>query len=529
MKKNTALFAFFIASFLICTTGFVNAQQNRLKERWLTSFGISFGIEPGVQVANRVITNSAGEALFAGSGECAIQPKQGGQEESCMQLLEAEYLLPDGYDGNLEAQIFGDLSPQGDLIGLPYWLYSCDPSFTGDGEDLIVTSDDSRVCLGGTCFGAFDDECLEFAGVASRAFMRVFDANQNEINTFTFPPTGADGEPCSPPLAEGRAVAIDKFSDNLDLIYVVGPNRVSGNSFVARYYYFNGTVEFLDSFEFNSNDGSPITANDVFVDSEHNVYVAGASTGNFDNSNDPNSGNGADVFVVKFNYLLVEQWRKQIDIDTPTVTSGKLNVNAIVVDDDGMVFVGGSTEIVSFPSAGPYLFKFDQSDLMLPVHSYIEGDTAITVPIFADNSEGHIEDLVIDVKGNTLAVGRVVKDQADDDRCGTIINFKNNLDGSFEFRWEHEIEDAPGYGMHIDRVTQEILVSGKKEDDRAFVGRYVLLGDVNCDGAVDQLDVDPFVVKLGSGTYCLKADVNCDGILSGLDSEPFVNLITTSN
>ena len=50
----------------------------------------------------------------------------------------------------------------------------------------------------------------------------------------------------------------------------------------------------------------------------------------------------------------------------------------------------------------------------------------------------------------------------------------------------------------------------------------VLFGDVNRDGAVNGLDVDPFVGVLLNGPYKPEADMNEDGEINGLDVEPFV-------
>jgi uncharacterized protein YjbI with pentapeptide repeats len=45
----------------------------------------------------------------------------------------------------------------------------------------------------------------------------------------------------------------------------------------------------------------------------------------------------------------------------------------------------------------------------------------------------------------------------------------------------------------------------------------VLLGDVNLDGTVNGLDVDPFVDVLVHGRYQPEADMNWDGVVNGLD------------
>jgi hypothetical protein len=48
------------------------------------------------------------------------------------------------------------------------------------------------------------------------------------------------------------------------------------------------------------------------------------------------------------------------------------------------------------------------------------------------------------------------------------------------------------------------------------------LGDVNGDGVVNGLDVDPFVDVLLNGPYQTEADMNEDGDVNGLDVDPFV-------
>ena len=58
------------------------------------------------------------------------------------------------------------------------------------------------------------------------------------------------------------------------------------------------------------------------------------------------------------------------------------------------------------------------------------------------------------------------------------------------------------------------------------IGSAVLLGDVNQDGVVNLLDVDPFVAVLTSGGFQLEADVNQDGQVNLLDVDPFVALLS---
>lgn len=53
-----------------------------------------------------------------------------------------------------------------------------------------------------------------------------------------------------------------------------------------------------------------------------------------------------------------------------------------------------------------------------------------------------------------------------------------------------------------------------------------ILGDVNCDGTVDLLDVSPFVNVIISGDFEPKADINQDGTVDLLDVDPFIDLLS---
>ena len=55
----------------------------------------------------------------------------------------------------------------------------------------------------------------------------------------------------------------------------------------------------------------------------------------------------------------------------------------------------------------------------------------------------------------------------------------------------------------------------------------VLPGDVNLDGQLDLLDVQPFVALLDAGAFQIEADVNNDGLVNLMDVAQFVNLLAT--
>ena len=60
----------------------------------------------------------------------------------------------------------------------------------------------------------------------------------------------------------------------------------------------------------------------------------------------------------------------------------------------------------------------------------------------------------------------------------------------------------------------------------AYGNTKILLGDVNCDGAINLLDVTPFVAAISNQVFVDKADINQDGAVNLLDIGPFIDLLT---
>ena len=61
---------------------------------------------------------------------------------------------------------------------------------------------------------------------------------------------------------------------------------------------------------------------------------------------------------------------------------------------------------------------------------------------------------------------------------------------------------------------------------RLIVSEALLMGDINCDGAVNLLDVAPFVDLISNGLFSAKADFDGDGTVNLLDVGPFVDALS---
>jgi hypothetical protein len=87
-----------------------------------------------------------------------------------------------------------------------------------------------------------------------------------------------------------------------------------------------------------------------------------------------------------------------------------------------------------------------------------------------------------------------------------------NPDGWWELYLIFQGEDQSG----------AVMVTTTIDNVRFTGGSDILLGDVNLDGEVNGLDVDPFVDVLLNGPYQGEADMDGNGEVNGLDVDPFV-------
>ena len=105
----------------------------------------------------------------------------------------------------------------------------------------------------------------------------------------------------------------------------------------------------------------------------------------------------------------------------------------------------------------------------------------------------------------------VLADYAEDD-SNPLSAFRMEISEAVFFEDDH----SHGY-----RFTMPGAENNHPELVLAFASDS-LLGDMNLDGVVNGLDVDPFVDVLLNGSYQTEADMNEDQVVNGLDVDPFV-------
>lgn len=141
----------------------------------------------------------------------------------------------------------------------------------------------------------------------------------------------------------------------------------------------------------------------------------------------------------------------------------------------------------------------------------------------ADGMVGGVDDEIVGVRTDTLDYS-VVSEYAwrftepmvfDWDGLNTRFRFAiTGIDGNLRFK-QRSINESPSEQGGI-----TMSVAGNMGADK------VLLGDVNMDGSVDLLDVQPFVELVSTGGFLAEGDINEDGFVDLLDVQPFVQLLS---
>ena len=337
---------------------------------------------------------------------------------------------------------------------------------------------------------------------------------------------------------------------NADTGLIAPVGTSSSSSSAARSASYNGQFVAVGSFTDAYRWSEDLGLQDL------GSIIGGSGASVQDISSDGSVVVGRASIGVMFEAFYWTQTQGMLSLDLlPGVSSGRSIANA--VSGNGAIVVGsstnafGSTEAIrwtvatgmiplgtlegaSFSSSSALGVSDDGSTIVGESESK-NGDEAflwrqsIGFVGLGDLPGGDFESRAIDVSGDGLIVIGVgttgIGDEAfvwtaDDG----IQRLEDSLDGlEVDFSNWQTLTAATGIsddGRVI--VGTGINSSGQQEGYRLF--RY-LLGDVNLDGAVNLLDVDPFISVLTSGEFQAEADINLDGSVDLIDVAPFLDLL----
>ena len=103
------------------------------------------------------------------------------------------------------------------------------------------------------------------------------------------------------------------------------------------------------------------------------------------------------------------------------------------------------------------------------------------------------------------------------DLSGTLFSDESLPDQVYSF---NDFDEIVGFALDVQAI--EFL----DFDGEDLIGSSFIPGDVNGDGAVNLLDVQPFVDTTTAGVFVAAADLNCDGSVDLLDLPLFVEAIS---
>ncbi|MEM9413443.1 MAG: DNRLRE domain-containing protein, partial [Planctomycetota bacterium] len=159
--------------------------------------------------------------------------------------------------------------------------------------------------------------------------------------------------------------------------------------------------------------------------------------------------------------------------------------------------------------------------------------------------QGNIGEMTMDGFTWSMATSAVAWDTLGGDFDATTSGFVNvNGPNTYQLTSAKLISDIQNivdgtesnFGWLLKAETEEVMGSAARVTSREANGPAqliitvaadeVLLADVNLDGAVNLLDVDPFIDRLSTSTFQAEADCNEDGTVDLLDVDPFVSILS---
>ena len=181
---------------------------------------------------------------------------------------------------------------------------------------------------------------------------------------------------------------------------------------------------------------------------------------------------------------------------------------------------GPITYTTPSPSFATGMFSIRIPGNVVSVTDLEDLDVAISFQVFAYGFDFHEPEFDPNIFGPFV------------DSTFTVELFSENKSiASFSFNAPNDTPSFVGFwsDLPFDRIEIRETVGGFENEffGQTYLGKNeFLVGDINCDSAIDLLDVAPFVQILTDGEFARKADMNGDGAVNLLDVNLFIRLLT---
>ena len=275
--------------------------------------------------------------------------------------------------------------------------------------------------------------------------------------------------------------------------YVIGPDALEA----ANVYIIDNeapTVQWAKELGTSVYD----YATAIAIDNDENVYITGRTSGTLDPSN-PNQNGIYDAFAAKYDKSGNLLWTRQLG----SGTGGNDEATGIAVDNNGNVYITGSTDGTAFPSSGTpanadkdaFLAKYSTNGDLIKVIEY--GNYAYDAAgnrtaIGADSANGIAVDKAT---GDVYITGRTLGNAVNTTE-GKADAFVAGFTTSLDFKWSRTAEISSsqfdeGQAVAVDS-NGNVYVTGHSKGDVVELDGY----DKN------SIDEDVWVAKYTSnGTH----------------------------
>ena len=264
---------------------------------------------------------------------------------------------------------------------------------------------------------------------------------------------------------------------------------------------FDGGEMFISRTFTPDNSGNPIPG--TFISSIRDVFGIVDRTVNFDFADDTLMD---PTFQGMFPTTVTDSFLATADLDNPDNPSG---TGQVIYEFD----ITGASDLV-FSADFAAMGDFELSNDINTVSASIDGGASEVLIEFVVNEDIDqtytFEDGSTDVENDPMTIQGVTLDNTFQNFSAPITGTGTTLTITMDF--------AGNGGSELIAINNLVIEGGG--------GKKELIGDVNCDGEVNLLDVAPFVDLLTTGGFSTKADINGDGNVDLLDVAPFVELLT---